>query len=220
MTGCHTNTATAPLSACHECQKKRCQFRPIWAGAFFLTSHFALLLFLFSSQDIISCSPFAFFVWTVTCRYLALKPIASEHAHLCAHPVIAFSPFQSHLTFVFSFWFSGRFFQSCFFLVRHMAILVEPSAKTPAEFSLTTGRWNLHFHPPYGWKYHLPTFFKSRWKWHSHSHHGVTILLFANFLNENRWVKTSGWQQVGENAWVKIRGRKWTGPFEAVICFD
>jgi len=68
---------------------------------FFLTSHFALLLLLFSFQVIISCSHFALFVWTVTCRYLALKPIASKHADLCAHPVIMFSPFQSHLTLVF-----------------------------------------------------------------------------------------------------------------------
>jgi len=83
--------------------------------------------FRFSSQIIISCSHFALFVWTVTCRYLALKPIASKHAYLCAHPVIAFSPFQSHLTFVFSSWYSGRFLQSCFLLVCHMAILVNPA---------------------------------------------------------------------------------------------
>ena len=86
-------------------QKKQYQFRPIWAGALFLTFHFALLLFLFSSQVLISCS----FVWTVTGHYLALKPIASMHAYLCAHPVIVFSPFQSHLTLVFSSWYSGRF---------------------------------------------------------------------------------------------------------------
>jgi len=74
-----------------------CQFRLIWAGALFLTSHFALLHFLFLSQVMISCSHFASSVWTVTCSYLALKPIASEHAYLCAHPVITLSHFQSHL---------------------------------------------------------------------------------------------------------------------------
>jgi len=37
-----------------------------------------------------------------TCHYLALQPMASKHAYLCAHPVITFSPFQSHLTFVIS----------------------------------------------------------------------------------------------------------------------
>ena len=39
-------------------------------------------------------------------------------------PVIAFSTFESHLTSVFS---SCRFLQSCFFLVCHMAILVNPT---------------------------------------------------------------------------------------------
>jgi len=55
---------------------------------------------------------------------LALKPTASKHAYLCAHPVIGFSPFQSHLTFVLSSRYSGRFLQRCFLLVCHMAILV------------------------------------------------------------------------------------------------
>ena len=64
-----------------------------------------------------------FFVWTVTGRYLALKPIAFKHAYLCAHPLIVFSPFQSHLTLVFSSWYSGRFLQRCFLLVCHIAIL-------------------------------------------------------------------------------------------------
>ena len=54
----------------------------------------------------------------------------SEHAYLCTHPVIAFSPFQLHLTmstFVFFFSYSGRFLQHCFLLVCHMAILVNPA---------------------------------------------------------------------------------------------
>ena len=56
----------------------------------------------------------------VTCRYLVLKPIASKHASgsLCAHPVIVFSPFQSHLTFVFPSASNGRCFSS-FFLEQH-----------------------------------------------------------------------------------------------------
>ena len=39
-----------------------------------------------SSQVIVSCSHFALFAWTVTCRYFALKFTASKHAYLCAHP--------------------------------------------------------------------------------------------------------------------------------------
>ena len=61
--------------------------------------------FFFSFQVMISCSHFAFFIWIVTCRYLTLEPTASQHAY----PVIAFSPVQSHLTFIFSSWYSGRF---------------------------------------------------------------------------------------------------------------
>ena len=80
--------------------------------------------FFFSSQVMISYSHFDLFVWTVTCPYLALRPVASEHANLCAHPVIAFFPFQLNLTFVFSSWYSGPFLYSCDFLVCHMAILV------------------------------------------------------------------------------------------------
>ena len=127
MTECHKNTATAPLSACHEASKKRCQFRLIWAGVFSLSSHFALLLFLFPSQVVISCSHCALFVCTVTCCYLALRPVASKPVYLCAHPVITFSPYQLHSTFVFSSWYFGRFFQSCFLFVCHMAILVNPA---------------------------------------------------------------------------------------------
>jgi len=70
--------------------------------------------FIFPSQLIVSCSHFTFWIWTITCRYLALKPIASEHAYFCAHPIIVFSQFNSHLKFVFSSRYSGRFVQSCF----------------------------------------------------------------------------------------------------------
>ena len=100
MTGCHTNTATAPLSACHEELSKTLPIQADLNWSLFLSSHFALLFFCFPSQVIISCFYFAFFVWTITYRNLALRSIASEHAYRCAHPVIAFSPFQSHLTVV------------------------------------------------------------------------------------------------------------------------
>jgi len=68
MTGCHTNTAAACLSACHEAPVKTLSIQ-----ANLSWSPRPTLLFLFSSQVIISCSHFAFLVWTVTCRYLALK---------------------------------------------------------------------------------------------------------------------------------------------------
>ena len=51
----------------------------------------------------------------------------SEHAYLCAHQVTAFSSFQSDLKFIFYSWYSGRFLQSCCFLVCHMAFLVNPA---------------------------------------------------------------------------------------------
>ena len=64
-------------------------------------------------------------VWTVTCHHLAQKLIASEHAYLCAHPVIVFSPFQSHLAFVFFLLILGPLSSELLFLrvVFHMAIL-------------------------------------------------------------------------------------------------
>jgi len=71
--------------------------------ALLLSSNFALLLFLFPSQVVISCYHFAFLIWSFT-SHLALKPIASKHAYFCAHPVIAFSPFlhrTSHSSFPF-----------------------------------------------------------------------------------------------------------------------
>ena len=40
---------------------------------------------------------------------------------------MAMSPFQSHLKFVLSSWYSGRFLQSCYIPVCHMAILVNPT---------------------------------------------------------------------------------------------
>ena len=72
MTVCHTNTATAPLSACHEAPVKTL---PIHADlSWSPLPHVPLLLFfLCSSQVLISCSHFTLFVWTVTCRYLALS---------------------------------------------------------------------------------------------------------------------------------------------------
>ena len=79
------------------------------------------------SQLVVSCSHFAFWIWTITCRYLALKTIASEHAYFCDHPIIVFSHFQSHLKFVFSSRYSGCFVQSCFSLVCHSAILMNPT---------------------------------------------------------------------------------------------
>ena len=77
----------------------------------------------------ISCSHFAILIWTVTCRRFALRFIASEHAYFCANPVIVFSSFWWHWTFVFDSWFSGCFVQNCFFLVYHMEILVEPNTR-------------------------------------------------------------------------------------------
>jgi len=56
--------------------------------------------FFFSSYYILL--PFCLVCLTRHRQLLALKPIASKHAYLCAHPVIVFSPFQSHLTLVFS----------------------------------------------------------------------------------------------------------------------
>jgi len=68
---------------------------------------------------------------------------------LCAHPVIALSPFQSHLTFVFSSWCSGRFLH-CFFLVCHMAILVDPTpgilfAHCAFDVALSPPRFSAHW---------------------------------------------------------------------------
>ena len=77
----------------------------------------------------ISCSHFAILIWTVTCRRFALRFIASEHAYFCANPVIVFSSFWWHWTFVFDSWFSGCFVQNCFFLVYHMEILVGPNTR-------------------------------------------------------------------------------------------
>jgi len=67
MTGCHTNTATALLSACHEAQAK---MLPIEADLScsplphvpLCTAAFSFFFFLYSSQVIISCSHFALFV--------------------------------------------------------------------------------------------------------------------------------------------------------------
>jgi len=75
----------------------------------------------------ISCSHFEFLIWTVTCRHLALRFIASKHAYFCANQVIISSSFWWHWTFVFDSWFSGHFVQNCFFLVYHMEILVSPT---------------------------------------------------------------------------------------------
>jgi len=102
MTDCHTNTATAPLSAYHEAPGKTLPIQAdlSWSPLPFIS--LCTAAFSFSSQVIISCSHFDLFVWTVTCRYLALKPIASKHDYLCAQPALAFSPFKSYLTFVLS----------------------------------------------------------------------------------------------------------------------
>ena len=51
-----------------------------------------------SSRHTLHC---CFFFFLLTCSHLYFF-VASEHAYRCAHPVIAFSPLQSHLTFVFS----------------------------------------------------------------------------------------------------------------------
>jgi len=48
------------------------------------------------------------------CCYWALEPIASEHAYLCAHPVIAFSPIQSHLILFFPADTLAAFFKATF----------------------------------------------------------------------------------------------------------
>ena len=148
MTSCHTNTATALLSVRHEAPVKTLPIQADFSWSPFLTS----LLFLLSSKVIISCSHFTFFVWTVTCCYLALKPRASEHAYLCAHPVIPFSSFQSQLTFVFSSWYSGHFLQSCFLLVCHMAVLVNPTrsilfAHCAFDVALSPPRFPVHWPP-------------------------------------------------------------------------
>jgi len=160
MTGCHTNTATAPQSACHEALVKtlliqanlswsppplvllctidftclfstyyrtqNTEFSNLHGFEIHRTSSNGTKLLLQVIKAIInqSGSHFAFLIWTVTCCNLALKRIVSEHAYLCANPVIAFCPFQSHLTFVFSSWHSSCFLQSCFFSVCHVAILV------------------------------------------------------------------------------------------------
>ena len=76
MTDCHTNTATAPLSVCHEAPVQTLPIQadlswsplplvPLCTTAFscFFSSYYILLPFCL----------FALFVWTVTCRYLALK---------------------------------------------------------------------------------------------------------------------------------------------------
>ena len=85
--------------------------------------HVYMHLYLWYSAPILpSCQ---ILVWTVTCHHLAQKLIASEHAYLCAHPVIVFSPFQSHLAFVFFLLILGPLSSELLFLrvVFHMAIL-------------------------------------------------------------------------------------------------
>jgi len=156
MTGCHTNTATVPLSACHEAQVKTLPIQADLSWSPLPHVPLCTAAFLFSSQVIISCSHFALFVWTVTCRFLALNPIAPKHAYLCAHPdydpVISFSPFQSHWIFVFSSWYSGRFLQRCFLLVCHVAILVNPArgilfAHWAFDVALSPPRFPAHWLP-------------------------------------------------------------------------
>ena len=62
MIGCHTNTATAPLSACYEVPEKMLPIQADLSWSLLPHVPLALLLFLFSSQVIISCSHFALFV--------------------------------------------------------------------------------------------------------------------------------------------------------------
>jgi len=58
MTDCHTNTATARLSVCHEAPEKIVPIQADLSWSLFLSSHFALLLFVFSSSVIIILLPF------------------------------------------------------------------------------------------------------------------------------------------------------------------
>jgi len=90
-TGCHTRTASVPLPACHKALVKTLPIQAIlsWSLHPLVPLCTAAFSFVFSSFYILL--PFCLFVWTVTCRYFAMKTIASEHADLCAHPVIAFS---------------------------------------------------------------------------------------------------------------------------------
>jgi len=97
MTGCHTNTATAPLSACHEVPEKMLPIQADLSWSPLTQSHFALLLFLFSSQVIISCSHFALFVWTVTEApgpYITIPQYQFNKTKLFAHCAfdVALSP--------------------------------------------------------------------------------------------------------------------------------
>jgi len=87
MIGCHTNIATAPLSESHEAAVKTLPIQADLSWSPLPLVPLCTDAFSVSSQLIVSSSHFAFFVWTVTCRHLALKPIASEHAYLCAHSV-------------------------------------------------------------------------------------------------------------------------------------
>ena len=113
--------------------------------------------FSFFPPVIISCSHFCL---NRHLPFFALKPVASEHAYLCAHLVIAFFPFLSHLTFDFSSWYSGRFLQSCFSFVCHMAILVNPTRRIPFahcafDVALSPPRFPAHWLPVSSFLIHL-----------------------------------------------------------------
>ena len=119
-TGCHTNTASAPLSAYHEALVKTLPIQAdlSWSSPPLTPLCTAAFLFFFSSY----CILLPVFVWTVTCRYLALKT-HSLWACLSLYPSSnRILSFQSRLAFVFSSTNSRYFVQICFFLVCRVAI--------------------------------------------------------------------------------------------------
>jgi len=56
-------------------------------------------------------SHFALVIWTFTCHDLTLEPTAIKHAYFCTRLVFTYSSFQSHLKFMFPFWYFGCFHQ-------------------------------------------------------------------------------------------------------------